>query len=107
MVQMPALNTPQFDWCLSRMPRRSQPVPPIFQPEVGAAAILWAVEHGRRELYVGFPSLKTIIGNKLFPALGDRLAARQAWAGQMTEEPRAPDGALFWSENADFCNSAR
>src|SRR3954466_4736805 len=50
MVQMPALNTPQFDWCLSRMPRQAQPVPPIFQPEVGAEAIVWAATHRRREL---------------------------------------------------------
>jgi hypothetical protein len=86
MVQMPALNTPQFDWCLSRMPRRSQPVPPIFQPEVGAEAIVWAATHRRRELYVAWPALKTILGNKLFPGFGDRVAARQAWNGQMTHE---------------------
>jgi hypothetical protein len=75
------------------MPRKSQPVPPIFQPEVGARAILWAIEHQRRELYVGLPSLKTIIGNKLFPALGDRLAAHEAWDGQMTNEPQARGAA--------------
>src|SRR6478735_3673729 len=90
MVQMPALNTPQFDWCLSRMPRRSQPVPPIFQPEVGAEAIVWAATHRRRELYVAWPALKTIVGNKLFPNLGDRLAAKQAWEGQMTKELQSP-----------------
>ncbi|HEY3665995.1 MAG TPA: SDR family oxidoreductase [Polyangiaceae bacterium] len=86
MVQMPALNTPQFDWCLSRMPRQSQPVPPIFQPEVGAEAVVWAATHRRRELYVAWPALKTILGNKLFPGWGDRMAARQAWDGQMTKE---------------------
>src|SRR3954469_16083091 len=86
MVQMPALNTPQFDWCLTRMPRRAQPVPPIFQPEVGAEAIVWAATHRRRELYVAWPALKTIVGNKLFPGLGDRMAARKAWDGQMTAE---------------------
>ena len=89
VVHMPALNTPQFDWCLSRMPRKSQPVPPIFQPEVGAEAIVWAATHRRRELYVGFPSFKAIVGNKLFPALGDWVAARQAWSGQMTKEMQA------------------
>jgi len=88
MVHMPALNTPQFDWCLNRMPREAQPVPPIFQPEVGARAIVWAATHRRRELYVGYPSWKTILGTKLFPALTDRLAVRKAWAGQMTSEPR-------------------
>jgi NAD(P)-dependent dehydrogenase (short-subunit alcohol dehydrogenase family) len=97
MVQMPALNTPQFDWCLSRMPRRSQPVPPIFQPEVGAEAIVWAATHRRRELYVAFPALKTIVGNKLFPGLGDRMAASQAWDGQMTGqlEPASAAANLF------------
>lgn len=88
MVQMPALNTPQFDWSLSRMPRKAQPVPPIFQPEVGASAVIWAATHQRRELYVAWPALKTIIGNKLFPGWGDRLAAREAWEGQMTREPQ-------------------
>lgn len=93
MVQMPALNTPQFDWCLSRMPRRSQPVPPIFQPEVGAEAIVWSATHRRRELYVGYPALKAIVGTQLFPGLGDLLAARQAWSGQMTKEPQPADSA--------------
>ncbi len=93
MVQMPALNTPQFDWCLSRMPRQSQPVPPIFQPEVGAEAIVWAATHRRRELYVAWPAWKTIIGNKLFPGLGDRLAAKQAWNGQMTKELKSSSSA--------------
>lgn len=97
MVQMPALNTPQFDWCLSRMPRRSQPVPPIFQPEVGAEAIVWAATHRRRELYVGLPSLQTIVFNKLFPGLADRLAAWLAWDGQMTRElqPSTAPSNLF------------
>jgi NAD(P)-dependent dehydrogenase (short-subunit alcohol dehydrogenase family) len=93
MVQMPALNTPQFDWCLSRMPRRSQPVPPIFQPEVGAEAIVWAATHRRRELYVAWPALKTIVGNKLFPAWGDRKAAKEAWDGQMTRELQSGSAA--------------
>ncbi|MEO7037706.1 MAG: SDR family oxidoreductase [Polyangiaceae bacterium] len=93
MVQMPALNTPQFDWCLSRMPRQSRPVPPIFQPEVGAEAIVWAATHRRRELYVAWPALKTIVGNKLFPGLGDRMAARQAWDGQMTKELKSGSAA--------------
>jgi len=88
MVQMPALNTPQFDWCLSRMPRKAQPVPPIFQPEVGADAIVWAATHKRRELYVGYPAFKAIVGNKLLPGFGDKKAAEQAWDGQMTPEPQ-------------------
>jgi NAD(P)-dependent dehydrogenase (short-subunit alcohol dehydrogenase family) len=109
MVQMPALNTPQFDWCLSRMPRQAQPVPPIFQPEVGAEAIVWAATHRRRELYVGGPSLTAIIGNKLFPALGDRKAARTAWSGQMTTEAvhGARAGNLFLPVPGKFASHGR
>jgi short-subunit dehydrogenase len=91
MVQMPALNTPQFDWCLSRLPRRAQPVPPIFQPEVAAKAIVWASEHDRRELYVGAPTLLAILGNKLAPALGDRYLARTAYDAQQAGEPERAD----------------
>src|ERR1700761_3562821 len=67
MVQMPALNTPQFTWVKSRLPKKAQPVPPIFQPDVGAEAILYASRHDRREIYAGLPSVEAIIGNKLFP----------------------------------------
>ncbi len=87
MVHLPAMNTPQFEWCESRMPRRAQPVPPIFQPEVAADAVVWAARHRRRELYVGWPSVKTIFGNKLAPSIADRVAAREGWDGQMTDEP--------------------
>ncbi len=65
MVQMPALNTPQFDWVKSRLPRRAQPVPPIFQPEVAAQAIAWAADDDRRELLVGWPTVEAIVGNKI------------------------------------------
>jgi NAD(P)-dependent dehydrogenase (short-subunit alcohol dehydrogenase family) len=64
MVQMPALNTPQFDWVKSRLDHKAQPVPPIFQPEVAARAIIWAADHERREIYVGWPTVKAIVGNK-------------------------------------------
>jgi NAD(P)-dependent dehydrogenase (short-subunit alcohol dehydrogenase family) len=72
MIEMPALNTPQFDWVKSRLPRKAQPVPPIFQPEVAAEAIVCASRYPRREFYVGMPTVKAIIGNKLFPGLLDR-----------------------------------
>ena len=78
MVHMPALNTPQFRWVKSHLPRKAQPVPPIFQPEVGAAAVVWAARHPRRELYVGWPTVKAIVGNKLVPWLGDRYLAALA-----------------------------
>jgi len=94
MVQLPALNTPQFEWCRSRMPRRAQPVPPVFQPEVAAKAIVWAAEHRRRELYVGWPAVKAILGTKLAPSYADRLLAKAGFEGQQTSEPdsgRRPD----------------
>ncbi len=87
MVQLPGLNTPQFDHCLSKMPRHPQPVPPIYQPEVAARAIYWAAHHRRREYYVGFPTVYTIIGNKVAPWLAERYLARTAVDGQQTSEP--------------------
>src|SRR5581483_10779319 len=71
MVQMPALNTPQFDWCKSRLPNQPQPVPPIYQPEVAARAVVYASRHKRREIYVAASTVIAIIGNKLFPRMGD------------------------------------
>ena len=91
MVQMPAMNTPQFDWIKSRLPKKAQPVPPIFQPEVAAEAILYASRHDRREIYVGLPSVEAIIGNKLFPGLLDHYLARTCYKGQQTDEPRDPN----------------
>jgi hypothetical protein len=91
MVQMPALNTPQFGWVKSRLPYKAQPVPPIYQPEVAAAAIVWAAHHPRRELYVGWSTVKAIIGNKLAPWLGDWYLARTGYTAQQTEEPAAPN----------------
>jgi NAD(P)-dependent dehydrogenase (short-subunit alcohol dehydrogenase family) len=93
MVQLPALNTPQFDWVKSRLPGRAQPVPPIFQPEVAADAIVWAVDHGGRELYVALPTWRTIVGNSLAPGLGDRVLARIGYQAQQTEQPDDPDRA--------------
>jgi hypothetical protein len=90
MVQLPAVNTPQFDWARSRLPRRLQPVPPIHEPEAIAAAILKAAEEAPRELWVGWPSVRAILGTMVAPGLLDRLAARQAWDGQMTDEPATP-----------------
>jgi hypothetical protein len=91
MVQMPAMNTPQFDWMKSRLPKKAQPVPPIFQPDVAAAAILYASRHNRREIYVGVPSVKAIIANKLFSGLLDHYLAHTGYKGQQTEEPKDPD----------------
>src|SRR5690606_17530341 len=64
MVHLPAVNTPQFSWCRSKLPRHPQPVPPIFQPELMAEAIVWAAEHERREVFVGVPALSAVVLNK-------------------------------------------
>ena len=90
MVHLPAMNTPQFRWVKSRLPNKAQPVPPIFQPEVAAHAIVWAAHHRRREVFVGYPTFKAIVGNKIFPGLGDRLLAQSGYKSQQTDEPRDP-----------------
>ncbi len=91
-VQLPAVNTPQFEWARSKMPRRSQPVPPIFEPELIADAIHHAAHHPRREYWLGASAIEAIVGAKLAPGLTDRMMARQAWARQMTDEPAEQRG---------------
>jgi NAD(P)-dependent dehydrogenase (short-subunit alcohol dehydrogenase family) len=91
MVQMPALNTPQFEWSKTRLPNEPQPVPPIFQPEVAARAIVWAAHHRRRELYVGFPTWKAIAGERVAPRLLDHYLARMGYGAQQTDVPVSPD----------------
>jgi short-subunit dehydrogenase len=91
MVQMPALNTPQFGWIRSRLPRKAQPVPPIFQPEVAAEAIYWAAHHGRDELWVGLSAVKAIVGNRIIPRALDRYLARMGYDAQQTDELADPD----------------
>ena len=93
MVQLPALNTPQFTWSRAKLPRSPQPVPPIFQPEVAADAIVWAASHPRRELMVGWPTVKAIVGNALVPGIADRYLARNGFDAQQTDEPVDPDRA--------------
>lgn len=90
MVQLPAVNTPQFDWVRSRLPKASQPVPPVFQPEVIADGIVFAATHNRREMYIGFPSLKAIWANKFFPGLLDWYLGRTGYAAQQTDQPKDP-----------------
>jgi NAD(P)-dependent dehydrogenase (short-subunit alcohol dehydrogenase family) len=92
MVQLPALNTPQFDWVKSRLPHRAQPVPPIFQPEVAARAIHWASHQRRREVYVGWPTVKAILGGaRIAPGYGDRVLAEMGYVSQQTVEPEDPN----------------
>ena len=91
MVQLPAINTPQFDVSKTNLPKRPQPVPPIYQPEVPARAIYWAAHRRRREVWVGLSSVVVIAGNKLLPGLGDRYLARTGYGSQQTDEPVDPD----------------
>jgi NAD(P)-dependent dehydrogenase (short-subunit alcohol dehydrogenase family) len=91
MVQLPALNTPQFDWVKSRLPGRPQPVPPIFQPEVAASAVAYAAEHSRREIYVAWPTIKAVIGNRVAAGIADRRLAATGYSSQQTDEPEDPE----------------
>jgi NAD(P)-dependent dehydrogenase (short-subunit alcohol dehydrogenase family) len=91
MVQLPALNTPQFEWVKSRLPRRAQPVPPIYQPEVAADAIAFAARHPRREFWVGAPTVVAIAGDRLSPSVGDSYLAATGFDAQQTDEPENPD----------------
>jgi NAD(P)-dependent dehydrogenase (short-subunit alcohol dehydrogenase family) len=92
MVQMPAMNTPQFEWVKSRLPHKAQPVPPIFQPEVGAEAVFYAAHHDvGRELLVGWPTVKAVFGNKFVPRYIDRRLADDGYTSQQTDEPAEAD----------------
>jgi len=95
MVQMPALNTPQFGWVKSRLPRKAQPVPPIFQPEVAARAIYYAAHHPeRREYYVALSTVKAVFGNKLAPGFADHYLAHGGYDSQqqdVREDPNRPN----------------
>ena len=90
MVQMPGLNTPQFQWGLSRMQHKARPVAPAYQPEVAAEAIVWSAHHRRRELWVGLSTVEAIRVNQVSPGFGDWYAAQTAYQGQQTGEPEDP-----------------
>jgi NADP-dependent 3-hydroxy acid dehydrogenase YdfG len=92
MVQLPGVNTTQFNWCRSKLPDHPMPVPPIYQPEIPAEAVYWAAQHDRRELWVGASAVGAILGNKLAPWLADRYLARTAIKGQQVADmPVSPD----------------
>lgn len=102
MVQMPAVNTPQFDWVLSRLPHHAQPVPPIYQPELAARAVVYAADHPRRrEYWVGGSTAGTLLVNAVAPGLLDRYLARTAFASQQTDQPRSADQPANLWEPAD------
>ncbi len=91
---MPALNTPQFRWVLNKMPRKAQPVPPIFEPEVGAEAVYYAAHHPRREFYVGGSAVKAIVANKMAPDILDHYLANFGYESQMIDEPNPPNAPV-------------
>lgn len=104
MVDLPALNTPQFDWALNKMGKKAQPVAPIYEPEVAARAIFFAATHRRRQVWVGFPTVKAILANRIAPGLIDRYLARAGYEGQLTDEPLEPDAPsnLFDAVEGDY-----
>lgn len=91
MVQLPAMNTPQFGWVRSKLPNKARPMGTIFQPEVAARAIVFAAKSGRREVFVGYTTLQAIYGNKLAPGIGDHVLADGGYKGQQTDEPEDPN----------------
>jgi short-subunit dehydrogenase len=92
MVQLPAVNTPQFRWVLSRLPHKAQPVPPIYQPEVAARGVVYAADHPRRrEYWVGGSTAGTLIANAVAPGLLDRYLARTGYSSQQTDQRQSPD----------------
>jgi hypothetical protein len=91
MVHLPAVNTPQFEWCKTTMDRRPMPVPPIYQPEVAAKSIVVAALNGRRSKVLGSWNKLLVVAGQLSPALANQFAARGAWEAQLTDQPVQPD----------------
>lgn len=95
MVQLPGVNTTQFNWCRSKLAKHPMPVPPIYQPEIPAEAVYWAAHHRRRELWVGYSAVQAILGNKIAPSFADWYLARTGFDGQQIEDmpvgPERPD----------------
>lgn len=102
MVQMPAVNTPQFSWVLSRLPRHAQPVPPIYQPELAAKAVLFAADHSRRrEYWVGSSTMGTLAANAIAPGILDRYLGKTGYSSQQTGEQQDPDAPVNLWQPAD------
>jgi NAD(P)-dependent dehydrogenase (short-subunit alcohol dehydrogenase family) len=102
MVQMPAVNTPQFSWVLSRLPKQAQPVPPIYEPEVAARAVLYAADHPRRrEYWVGGSTAATLAANAIIPGLLDRYLGRTGFKSQQTDAPHDPNQPVNLWQPAD------
>ncbi|MBA2935204.1 SDR family oxidoreductase [Sphingomonas sp. CGMCC 1.13654] len=109
MVDLPAVNTPQFDWALNKMGRKAKPVAPIFEPEVPARAIFFAATHKRRDVWVGWPTVKAIMANRIAPGLIDRYLAKTGYSGQLSDKPTAPDAPnnLFEPVPGDYSAHGR
>jgi len=115
VVHLPAMNTPQFSWCRTRLPRHPQPVPPIFEPEVAARAIYYAAHAKRREIFVGGPTVKAIYGQDVAPSFADWYLGTHGYEAQQTSEPVPPDRPdnLFepvpgdWAAHGIFTNQAK
>lgn len=90
MVELPAINTPQFHWVKTTLKRQPQPVPPIFQPELAADAVVWAADHPRREFWVGWPTVRAVLANRVIPGLLDRYLARKGFDAQQSDRPIEP-----------------
>jgi len=109
IVDLPAINTPQFDWALNKMGRKAKPVAPIFEPEVAARAIFFAATHKRRDVWVGWPTVKAILANRIAPGLIDRYLAKAGYSGQLADQPTAPDAPanLFKPVPGDYSAHGR
>ncbi|GJE79101.1 SDR family oxidoreductase [Methylorubrum thiocyanatum] len=104
MVDLPAVNTPQFDWAMNKMGQKAQPVAPIYQPEVPARAIVFAATHRRRQVWVGYPTVQAILANRIAPGLIDRYLAKAGYSGQLTDKrlPHDAPSNLFEPVPGDF-----
>ena len=109
MVDLPAVNTPQFDWAMNKMGVKAQPVAPIYQPEVPARAIYFAATHKRRDVWVGFPTVKAILANRIAPGLIDRYLAKAGYKGQLTHDKLSadPPANLFEPVPGDYAAHGR
>jgi short-subunit dehydrogenase len=109
IVDLPAVNTPQFDWALNKMGKKARPVAPIFEPEVPARAIFYAATHKRRDVWLGFSSVQAILGNRVAPGLIDRYLAKAGYKGQLTDEPTPADAPsnLFEPVPGDYSAHGR
>jgi short-subunit dehydrogenase len=109
MVHLPAVNTPQFDWAKNKTGHQARPVAPVYQPEVGARAIVFGAYAKRREVWVGVPTIVAILANRIAPGFADRYLAKNGYSGQMTSKPKSPDAPsnLYEAVAGDYAAHGR